>query len=48
MTEQDEAMLDRMQSLAEALDRAEAGTASEDDWHTIRFECHCPKTNRQE
>ena len=33
------AMLEREQQLREALERAEAGTASELDWHIIYFEC---------
>jgi len=38
-----QAMLERMQVLEEALDRAEAGTASKGDWDTIRFECGMPR-----
>lgn len=38
-----QAMLERMQMLEEALERAEAGVASEDDWAIIRFECGMPK-----
>lgn len=34
--------LERMQMLEEALERAEAGVASESDWNTIRFECGLP------
>lgn len=34
-----QAMLERMQQLEEALDRAEAGTATHDDWVIIRYEC---------
>jgi hypothetical protein len=34
-----QAMLERMQMLEEALHRAEAGVATEDDWNVIRFEC---------
>ena len=37
-----QAMLERMQMLEEALQRAEAGVATEDDWNTIRFECGLP------
>jgi hypothetical protein len=37
-----QAMLERMQQLEEALDRAEAGCANEDDWKVIRFECGLP------
>lgn len=36
-------MLERMQVLEEALDRAEAGAASKDDWNIIRSECGMPK-----
>lgn len=32
-------MLERQQRLEEALDRAEAGRANEEDWVIIRFEC---------
>jgi hypothetical protein len=35
--------LERMQMLEEALERAEAGVASEGDWNIIRFECGSPK-----
>ena len=38
-----QAMLERMQMLEEALDRAEAGVATEDDWATIRYECGMPR-----
>ena len=38
-----QAMLERMQMLEEALERAEAGIASEDDWDIIRFECGMPR-----
>lgn len=34
-----QAGLERMQQLEEALERAEAGCASVDDWKVIRFEC---------
>jgi hypothetical protein len=34
-----QAMLERQQMLEEALERAEAGVATEADWNTIRFEC---------
>lgn len=36
-------MLERMQMLEEALERAEAGIASGDDWNIIRNECGVPK-----
>jgi len=38
-----QAMLERMQMLDEALDRAEAGVATPDDWSVIRFECGMPR-----
>ena len=41
--EQHQAMLERLQMLEEALDRAEAGVASEGDWDIIRFECGVPR-----
>lgn len=37
-----QAGLERMQQLEEALERAEAGCASVDDWKVIRFECGMP------
>lgn len=36
-------MLDRMQMLEEALERAETGVATRDDWDVIRFECGIPR-----
>ncbi len=42
-SEMHELMLERMQMLEEALERAEAGTASGDDWNIIRSECGLPK-----
>lgn len=36
-------MLERMQQLEEALERAEAGTATTDDWNIIRHECGLPR-----
>lgn len=41
--EYQQAMLERMQMLEEALQRAEAGVATEDDWKTIRYECGVPQ-----
>lgn len=38
-----QAMLERMQALEEALQRAEAGVASEGDWNIIRYECGMPR-----
>jgi aspartate/tyrosine/aromatic aminotransferase len=37
--EYQQAMLERMQELSEALDRAEAGSATAHDWTVIRSEC---------
>lgn len=42
-SEAHQAMLERMQMLEEALERAEAGVATEGDWDTIRFECGMPR-----
>ena len=36
-------MLERQQMLAEALQRAEAGVAKQEDWDIIRYECGLPK-----
>jgi hypothetical protein len=36
-------MLERQQILEEALDRAESGVASSEDWSVIRSECGLPK-----
>jgi hypothetical protein len=36
-------MLERMQMLEEALERAKAGVATEDDWNIIRSECGLSK-----
>lgn len=40
--EYNQIMLERMQQLEEALNRAETGRAIEDDWKVIRFECGMP------
>ena len=46
------AMMERMQVLEEAIDRAEAGKACSEDWDVIRRECGISKqsnlTNRSE
>ena len=42
-SEMQQLMLDRMQMLEEALERAEAGVATEDDWNIIRSECGLSK-----
>ena len=36
-------MLERMQMLEEALERAETGVATPDDWNIIRYECGVTK-----
>jgi hypothetical protein len=41
--EYNQVMLERMQQLDEALERAENGWASADDWKIIRFECGMPE-----
>jgi hypothetical protein len=41
--EMNQLMLERMQMLEEALQRAETGVASGDDWNIIRSECGLPK-----
>jgi hypothetical protein len=41
--EMNQLMLERMQMLEEALERAEAGVASGDDWNIIRSECGMPR-----
>jgi hypothetical protein len=42
-SEMHQLMLERMQMLEEALDRAKAGVATEDDWNIIRSECGLSK-----
>jgi hypothetical protein len=46
--EHNQAMLERMQILDEALDRAESGLATRDDWSVIRFECGMPRSRYPE
>ena len=41
--EYNQAMLERQQMLEEALERAETGVATEDDWNTIYFECRATR-----
>ena len=36
-------MLERMQRLEEAIEKAEAGRATGEDWDIIRYECGLPK-----
>lgn len=40
-----ELMLERQLMLEEALERAEAGKATPQDWTVIRFECGLPPKN---
>jgi hypothetical protein len=40
-------MLERMQMLEEALERAETGVATKDDWNIIRSECGLPRRPKQ-
>jgi hypothetical protein len=42
-SEMHQLMLERMQMLEEALERAEASVATEDDWNIIRSECGLSK-----
>ena len=42
-SEYKQAMLERMQMLEDALERAEAGVATGADWDIIRYECGLPK-----
>jgi hypothetical protein len=42
-SEMHQLMLERMQMLEEALERAKAGVATEDDWNIIRSECGLSK-----
>jgi len=43
-SEYKQAMLERMQMLEDALERAEANVATGADWDIIRYECGVPKT----
>jgi hypothetical protein len=43
-SEYEQAMLERVQMLEDALERAEAGVATGADWDIIRSECGVPKT----
>ena len=36
-------MLERLQQLEEALDRAESGVGTQEDWAIIRYECGIPQ-----
>ena len=42
-SEMHQLQMERMQMLEEALERAEAGVATEDDWNIIRSECGLSK-----
>ena len=42
-SEMHQLMLERMQMLEEALEKAKAGVATEDDWNIIRMECGLSK-----
>ena len=42
-SEMHQLMLERMQMLEEALEKAKAGVATEDDWNIIRSECGLSK-----
>ena len=41
--EYNEALLEKSQQLAEALNKAEAGVATREEWDLIRHECQCPR-----
>lgn len=43
-SEYQQAMLERQLMLEDALNRAETGVASREDWDIIRFECGMPRT----
>jgi hypothetical protein len=43
MEEMHQLMLERQQRVEEAVDRAQAGMATEDDWIIIRYECGLSK-----
>lgn len=36
-------MLERLQQLEEALERAESGVGTQEDWAIIRYECGIPQ-----
>jgi folate-binding Fe-S cluster repair protein YgfZ len=46
MSEYHQAMLERMQMLEEALERAETGIANREDWDLIRYECGIPRRHK--
>lgn len=41
-------MLERLQQLEEALERAESGEGTPEDWAIIRYECGIPQRKRSE
>jgi hypothetical protein len=45
--EHHQAMLERMQQLEEALERAQSGTATSEDWAIIRYECGLPSNGEK-
>ena len=46
-SEMHQLMLERMQELEEALDRAQAGKATPQDWELIRYECGLGKKEQK-
>jgi hypothetical protein len=46
--EYNQLMLERQQQLEEALDKAESGVATQEDWAIIRYECGIPQRKRSE
>lgn len=44
--EWNQAMLERQQQIEEALERAESGKATPEDWATIRYECGVARNYR--
>ena len=45
--EMQQLMLERIQRCEEALERAQAGQATEEDWEIIRFECGLGKKEKK-
>jgi len=46
--EYNQLMLERQQQLEEAIDRAESGEATQEDWAIIRYECGIQQRKRSE
>ena len=46
--EMQQLMLERIQRCEEALERAQAGQATEEDWEIIRFECGLGKKEKKD